>query len=397
MSRPSRPDALPDLHVTWISPDGTVGGRLPKGTFKLRGALPGDRVRALEADRRGRTWHIGRWEPIASVERLDHPCPVVDACGGCDLGRLAPSSRQDALTRMVQQALRAPDPPEWIAPEVGVRSRITLAIDDDGVGFHAARSHERVVITGCSVAHPLIDAVIPGLLDGGCPPGARSLELRTDGDRVVGVLDAGRITDDHLPTLEHVAIGGRTVRGDPTLTLEVAGIPLRASPRSFFQVNAAGNALLVARVLGHVDRIRPERVLDLYSGIGNLTLPIAARGIPTAAVELEGQATADLRFNAARADLSVDVHTGAVERFDTTRIPFDMVVLDPPRAGAPGVIDRLLVQRPRAISYVSCHVPSAARDIRAARSAGYRLTDVAAVDLFPGTHHIETVLLLERS
>ncbi len=168
------------------------------------------------------------------------------------------------------------------------------------------------------------------------------------------------------------------------------------SPRSFFQVNLEVNELLVQAVVAAVVEASPERVLDLYSGIGNLTLPIASRGIPVAAVKLEGQATSDLKFNAKAHGLSIEVHTKRVERFDPTFSPFDVVVLDPPRAGCKGVIERLLDQRPRRIVLVSCHVPSAARDIRPALAAGYSLASVQCFEMFPETHHIETLLVLDR-
>lgn len=392
-------DDLPTspLLVEWTSPDGTVGGRTERGTFKVRGALPGDTIRVDKARRRGRSLLVESWTPEVLAHRAEHPCPVIDRCGGCDLGRMDPTARRAVLTRMVRQSLHLDADPEWVAPETSHRSRIKLTFGESAVGYHAARSHDFVGITACEAAHPLLAAHLPRLLEGGPVPGASSIELRTDGKKVVGVLDKGRPTPAMLPSLDHVAVGRKTVRGDARLALEVLGIPLRAGPASFFQVNAPGNELLVKRVVDNVVRIAPERVLDLYAGIGNLTLPIARAGFPTAAVEFEGQATDDLRHNARSAKLSVEIHTGRVERFDITQIPFDMVVLDPPRAGAPGVVERLLLHRPRALQFVSCHVASAARDIRPALEAGYRITDVAVVDLFSPTHHVETMVLLERS
>ena len=85
---------------------------------------------------------------------------------------------------------------------------------------------------------------------------------------------------------------------------------------------------------------------------------------------------------------------GALDRLESE--PFDVVVLDPPRVGAPGVVERLLHNRPRRIIYVACHPPAAARDLRAARDAGYGLTRAVALDLFPETHHVETVVVMDR-
>lgn len=387
----------PTLDVQWLLPDGQVGGRHDKGTFKARGALPGDRIVVTGSRRRGRTLEVTDWAAERLVPRASYACPVVDRCGGCDLARMEPEARRDALLSMVRISLRLPRDHEvaWIAPEQSVRARIKLAVREGRVGYREARSHAFVPVDDCLVAHPLIREALPSL-GLRTDSAVKSLELRTDGTRLVAVTE-GRPTDDELRSIEHVAVGGKVVRGDPTLELRVAGTSLRASPLAFFQVNPAGNELLVRHILDNLVRIQPERLLDLYAGIGNLTAPLARHlRVPTVAVELEGQATRDLAVNAERNEVQIEVHTGDVGRFDTTRIPFDVVVLDPPRAGAPRVIDRLLVQRPRAIQLVSCHVPSAARDIRPALAAGYRVTDVAAVDLFPATHHVETLILLER-
>lgn len=387
----------PLLDVQWLLPDGRTGGRHGKGTFKVRGALPGDRIRAVETRSRGRTLEVLDWQPEQLAPRTPYGCPVVDRCGGCDLAGMREEERQAALLSMVRMALRVPreQPVDWIGTSPGVRSRVKLSVGPEGIGYREPRSHALVPVEDCLIAHPLLRE---GMRDLRAHPDSpvRSIELRTDGEKVVGVTDVAPHPEDFL-SLIHLAGGGKSVRGDASLELRVCGVPLRASPLAFFQVNAAGNERLVRRVLDNLVRIGPERVLDLYSGIGNLTLPIAKHlRVPTVAVELEGQATRDLAFNAERNDVQIEVHTGDVGRFDTTRIPFDVVVLDPPRAGAPGVIERLLVQRPRAIQIVSCHAPSAARDIKPALAAGYRITDLATVDLFPSTHHVETLILLER-
>ena len=194
-----------------------------------------------------------------------------------------------------------------------------------------------------------------------------------------------------------MALDGRRLSGDPTLWLSVGDLRLRASPRTFYQVNLELNAVLVDLVVAAVREARPQRTLDLYAGNGNFTLPLARHtDAPVLAVEREGQATADLAASAEAAGLRVPVLTLPVERFDPSREPFDVVVLDPPRAGAPGVVPRLLRNRPRRIVYVACHPPSAARDLRPALKAGYRLVRAQALDLFPDTHHVETVAILDR-
>jgi 23S rRNA (uracil1939-C5)-methyltransferase len=232
--------------------------------------------------------------------------------------------------------------------------------------------------------------------------GLASVEIRSDGTRSVFAFQAARrgayLEPQRVADLGDVALDGRTVSGDPTLWLQVGDLSLRASPNAFYQVNLEVNQALVAHLRDVVAGLAPERILDLYAGIGNLALALAADGPPVVAVEMEGQATKDLRVSAQRAGLleRVRIVTSRVERFDPAQEPFDVAVLDPPRAGAPGVLERVVHNRPRAIVYVACNAPVAARDCREALAAGYRLTALRCFEMFPDTHHIEAVALLER-
>lgn len=379
-----------EIEIGWLLPDGRGGGRDEHGIVRLEGALPGDVVltdgeRVVE-------------RRVASPDRRAPACPHADRCGGCDLAELRPEARVEALRRTVAHALRLDPPPEWVpSPRpTGHRARIKLAIEGGRVGYRPPRSHDLVPVDTCLVARDEVRAALDRLRACTLPDGLDGVEIRSDGERAVYAFTAsGRVDATALAGLGDVALDGRAVAGEPTLTLRVGGLSLRASPRSFYQVNLEINEALVGHVRDVVLGMRPERVLDLYCGVGNLSLPIADAGVPVTAVELEGQAIADLR--ASRGDRPVDAVASAVERYDPTRAAFDVVVLDPPRAGAPGVVGRLLRQRPRALVYVSCHLPSAVRDLKDALRAGYALTSVRCFDMFPDTHHFETVLVLVRS
>jgi 23S rRNA (uracil1939-C5)-methyltransferase len=115
------------------------------------------------------------------------------------------------------------------------------------------------------------------------------------------------------------------------------------------------------------------------------------------AVEREGKAMADLRWTAENLGLTnITAVATPAERFDTSREPFDAAILDPPRKGAGPVLSRVLRNRPRRVVYVSCHIGTTARELRQVAQAGYRITDVRCFDLFPRTHHVETVITLDR-
>jgi 23S rRNA (uracil1939-C5)-methyltransferase len=400
---------VPELTIAWLLPDGAGAGPSPDGPVEIPGALPGDRVRYELVDRRGRTL-IGRLSEIVAPapERRAPPCPHSARCGGCDLDALPPDAQREAKAGLIRHALRLPAPPP-VRPSpraTGYRARIKLGVRGGEIGFFGARSHELVPIPTCGVARPELQAALPALAEairatGGT--GISDVELRTDGDRaVVAATSAGdvpRAVRDALANLGDVALDGRRLAGDPNLSVPVGALRLRASPRSFFQINLELNAALVASVCRYIADIAPERTLDLYAGIGNFTLPLAlATGAPVLAVESVGQALEDLRASADALGLGARVACLAmpVERLDPSREPFDAVILDPPRAGAPGIVPKLLRNRPRRIVYVACHAPSAARDLKPALDAGYTITAVEGYDLFPDTHHVETVVVLDR-
>lgn len=399
---------MPTLDVKWLLPDGSGAGPVEGGTVRVPGALPGDVVRWREVDRRGRT-RIGALVEVVepSPARRDAPCPWHAPCGGCDLGAMEPAARRASLAELVRHAFRRDAPPEVVpSPRAtGHRARIKLALHEGEVGYRGAGSHDLVAIGHCLVARPEVDEALQRLRAWATPErteGLASVEIRSDGERVVYAFRSARrgvrLQPDTVADLGAVALDGGVVHGDPTLWLQVDGLRLRASPNSFYQVNLEVNALLAAHVRATVAAADPQRVLDLYAGIGNLALGFAADGAPVAAVELEGQATADLRAAAGAQGLSdrVEVVTEAAQRFDPRTQVFDVAVLDPPRAGARGLLAEVVLNRPRRIVYVACNPPRAARDVREAQEAGYAIVDVRCFDMFPDTHHVEAVVVLDR-
>lgn len=389
--------------IEWLFPDGDGGAPHENGVVRLPGTIPGDVV----------SWHMTKSQgrtvtgAVDAVERPSpHRVPAVCAwdatCGGCDLSMFAADPRRVALANIAQRAFSLPTPPPLVAsPDGGQRARISLSLAGGQVGYRGNRSHDLVTPETCRIARPEVDAALGVLREWLAvhpSEGLSRVELRSDGERVAYAFNSEgsvpRAVRDELVSLGDVALDGRTLHGDAIRWLTVAGLRLRASPKSFYQVNLAINELLVAHVVSLVKGFRAERVLDLYSGIGNLSVPIAAQKVPVIAVEREGQATADLRVNMGKFPVKVFEHD--VEKFDTSRDAFDVAVLDPPRAGAPGVLPKVLQSRPRALIYVACDVVNAARDLKVAQAAGFRITDVRCFEMFPETRHFETVIALAR-
>jgi len=234
--------------------------------------------------------------------------------------------------------------------------------------------------------------------------GLRTLELRSDGQRVVAAFQGQRPQHDLGQALAPavgedgaVAMGARGLHGDPRIELQVCDLALRFGPQSFYQVNLEVNQLLADRILAWVTLIQPSAALDLFGGAGNLSLPLAARGIAVTLLESHPPAVADAKENASRLGLAVDVRQADATALTPGEHFYDLALLDPPRKGAQGALARACVSRPRAIILVSCHPPAFAKDLQEALSAGYALEQVALFDLFPLTSHVESVALLRRA
>jgi len=380
------------------------------------GALPGDRIRPLQLTGKARWARAEAHELVApSPERRTPPCPVADRCGGCDwMAWERPAQLKgkaqlaaDALTRI--GGVEVP-PPDVITAgdELGWRGRVRLSVSRDGraVGFKARGSHDVVDLERCPVATPAVNAGISAVREAMQAGGLRGVEgvtLRSapDGAPVVArVHTRGRLpggTQRSLAALR-VAIpeGKAAARAAQRWPLGGAWIAPRID--SFTQVHDAANVALVDLVSRHVDAV-PGLVVDACSGAGNFALPLAASGRAVVAFDLSAAAIDDLGRAATAQGLDVPARVGGMQQ-ELERLAGDdvgVVVLDPPRKGAKEAVPALLALAPRRIVYVACDPASLGRDTRALLAGGYALAHVTCVDLFPQTHHVETVAVFDRS
>jgi 23S rRNA (uracil1939-C5)-methyltransferase len=420
-------DLVP-LTIEKIVHGGMGLGRLDGVPVFVRHALEGEHVTArITARRSGYSEAAAAQVLTRSPQRVEAPCAVYPACGGCQLQHTdypAQLAIKRAVVRETFQRLGKLDvdvPPVTPSPDpFGYRLRAQVKVGrttgPPALGFFAAGSHTVVNTSVCAVLHPRLQAALSALHDlarDSRLPRAREVELQTtsaaDECVIVLHLDASRAPSlralsaelhTRLPLRGLVAYTRRDRRVDGRDWLEerIDGLPCRVSDRTFLQVNAGANAQLIATVVAWAALTGRERVTDLYAGFGNLSLPLAAASRVTA-VESSSSAAADARWNARTTGRDVRVVNRRVEEWPPSaadRDP-DLVVLDPPRAGLTrSALARLLSLNAPRLLYASCEPATLARDVRRFVDAGYRLTRVRCFDFFPQTAHVETLVELRR-
>lgn len=416
-----------DLIIARMGSGGDGVAETPDGALHIPGALPGERVRARPA---GRGKAVLEAVLAASPERVVPPCPhVADGCGGCalqhwDLAAQARWKRQ----RLAEALARAgfPDAPvaETVTTPADSRRRADLALRraPDGsiaIGFHARGSAEVLELRECHILDPALFALLPPLR----VVLRRLSALSRDGSAVVNLLDSG--PDILLRTDKALDATGRRLlaafaqqmgipriawaQGDKLhetaaqsgpVRLMLGEVEVAPPPGAFLQASRDGEAAIIVAVMASLPAKLPVRpkLLDLYAGIGTLSFPLAVRGRVTA-VEGSAEAVAALDAAARKAVARVE----AVKR-DLARQPFlpaelkafDLVVLDPPYAGAAEQVAQIARSTVRHVVYVSCNPVALARDAAVLRGAGFAVGSATPVDQFRWSAHLESVVAFSR-
>jgi tRNA/tmRNA/rRNA uracil-C5-methylase (TrmA/RlmC/RlmD family) len=377
--------------VERAAPGGDCVAHAPDGRVVfVRGALPGERVRARVTDENKRLLRADTIEVLdASADRVAPPCPlaVPGRCGGCDwqhasldVGRgLKGQVLREQLTRLggLDPGPVAVEATPSCADGLGWRTRVQVSVGRDGSrGLLRHRSHAVERVRHCPISHPLVTAAGAWNADG---PEAHKVAHQP----------RPRVAFAASPTTGQVVIDD-----DGVLVHRALEHDFRVTAGGFWQVHPDAPQLLADAVLDALEPQPGERALDLYAGAGLFSYALASRGVSVTAVEVSATAAVDARHNCE--GLNVSVHAADVsDALEGELGAFDIVVLDPPRTGAsPQIMQRLAATGPRAIVYVSCDGATLARDVKAAGEAGYRVARLRAFDLFPMTAHLECLALL---
>lgn len=363
--------------------------------------LPGERIRAQSEQEKPGMVRARMLEVLdAAPERIAAQCPVFGRCGGCHYQHAPYEYQLSAKKAILVEALarlgkmEAPAEIAVVSAEpFGYRNRVQLHVDQNKLGYREARSHKLCAVSECPVGSPKVNEAIGALhrmtKDWRWPRFIRSLEVFTDESSVqINVLETERPVARRF-----FEWCGKEIPGVVEGALDYRG-EYRVSSNSFFQVNRLLIDRLVATV---VEGAAGDTALDLYAGVGLLSIPLARKFREVTAVESGAGAVRDLQFNAERAGLgnvlatsqTVEEHLAGLETAP------DFVVLDPPRAGlGKAVVQRLSELKPRQVTIVACDPATLARDLAGLVAVGYKVEQMTLVDLFPQTYHLETVVRL---
>lgn len=330
-------------------------------------------------------------------------CEISEECQNCAWRSHSAANEEKEHRADIQRILGRAVDHYFPAPKrTHYRHRIQLQPDDKGqLGYHQPRSHTHTPIAICTIAHEQINRGIHAL--GPTPKGIQRVEFRTNGTELQlhaqSKRQDRRLKDRLIEwadgACDSLALNGQVLSGLKRLQVSLGGVNHQLRPDSFYQVNLPLNDTLISEVLRQVEAAEPTHVLDLFSGVGNFAFPIAKLGLPVTAIESANSSFYDARDSQKRTGLSVTLKHQDLRQFEAGSVFADVVILDPPRAGAAGLLPKLLLTRPKRILYVACHAPSLARDMRAL-DGKYKLTELSLFEFFPWTPHVETLAVFDR-
>lgn len=429
---------LARAEVVDLAHDGRGVAKVDGKTVFVHGALPGEDV-SFTIYRRKRSFDEAIVEEIhvASQARIEPKCEAFGVCGGCVLQHLGIEEQRAHKRAHLEHEFKttgAVEPITWLddlyAEPWNYRRRGRLGIKQVPgkgrvlVGFRERRSPFIADMHRCEILAKPVDGLLDALssLVGtlSIPDRIPQVELAV-GDDVTALVfrhldplspeDLAKLDDfaqaqdvdvylqpGGLNTVAPLGEARRLSYRLPEFDLE-----LDFSPLDFIQVNSQLNRRMMSHVIAQLDLQATDRVLDLFCGLGNFSLPLARVAGHVVGVEGELTLVERARANAAQNSLeNTEFHVANLfepePQWSWLQQPYDAVLIDPPRAGAQEILPLIHRAQPRKIAYVSCHPATLARDAGILQKEyGYRLTKAGIMDMFPHTGHVESVAIFERS
>ena len=395
--------------------------------FFVREGLPGDVVEISIIKDKGNYSEAVIANIIEpSPDRVQPDCPVFNLCGGCQLQNLNYPAQLREKEHILKETLGrlgglhdiTIEPIVSSPKEFGFRNKVTLSTwfykGRWHLGYNQKGSKRKVAIDSCPISADIVNAsigriseVLASVGDPHFPLEKIHISSNEIKSQITLVPRFSR-KGDTLKTLhrhlkrhketENVSIGGI---GETGFEFDILGNKFITTPSAFTQVNSGVNELMINTVLEWAQLKEDETVLDLYSGIGNFSIPLARQSKEVLGVEISKNsvklAKQNVELNSVKNVVFQNASSeDAVQILNEEGENFDLVVLDPPREGAKEVIEGLVGLSPAKIIYVSCDPATLARDLKRFDELGYKIIKVRPFDMFPQTFHIESIAMLSR-
>ena len=447
-------DDLIELTIEDLGVDGEGIGKVDGMAIFVKDAVPGDRVQA-KVMKMKKSYGYARLMQVLdpSPERTESRCAFARQCGGCQLQAMTYEAQLDFKAKKVwNHLIRIGGITDLAKPEIiGMddpwryrnKAQFPFGTDKEGnpvTGFYAARSHNIIPCTECWLGVEENKVILEKILDHlktyhistydevSGKGLLRHVLIRkgfTTGEVMVCLILNGRTMPKltelvnslrEVPGMTSITINVNTkntnvimgtemisVWGQDYITDYIGNIKYQISPLSFYQVNPVQTKKLYETALEYADLKGNETVWDLYCGIGTISLFLAQKAGKVYGVEIVPQAIDDARQNAKLNGIkNAEFFVGKAEevlpeKYEKEGIYADVIVVDPPRKGCDtAALETMVKMKPERIVYVSCDSATLARDVKWLGERGYEVKKVKACDMFPGTVHVETVVLLSN-
>jgi len=397
----------------------------------IEGALPGEQVLVQITESKSKFSRANLIKIQKSSDlRVEPFCPHYQECGGCNMQHTDVTTQQQHKQQTLAQLMKkfAGQTAELEAPITGDskgyrrRARVSLMVDKKTrqlkFGFRKKQSKDIVNVTHCPVLAPELNQLMPPLqkmLQGFSNQDALGhIELvKGDNTRVIVLRHMKPLKEQDQAQLEAFASEQQAtlylmpqtdqldrIVGEQAHYLE-AGVTIPFEPNNFIQVNQQVNAQMVEQALNWLELAEQDRVLDLFCGLGNFSLPMAKTAQRVIGVEGVDAMVEKATFNAKLNQLDNAVFYQANLEQDMIGQPwasekFDKLLLDPARAGASGIVDQISELGATRVVYVSCNPATLARDSQSLLNQGFQLDKLGMLDMFPHTSHIESMALFVK-
>ncbi len=405
---------------------------LNKKPLFIDGTLPGEEVVTQLVEEKSK-FARGKLIKILqpSEKRAEPFCPHYHECGGCDLQHLDYDQQLTHKQQTLRQLMRkfAGSEIELDAPVLGEqlgyrrRARVSLFVDKKTrqlqFGFRKKQSKQIAQVTDCPVLSPQLNVLLPEiyaeLQKFKKPEQLGHVELVLgDNGPCITLRHMSKLADSEVGALAELATRHKAslylmpqsdeldlIEGDMPFYQET-GVTVPFTPNNFIQVNQAVNQKMVAQAIKWLDPQQNDRVLDLFCGLGNFSLPLAKQVKQVVGVEGVAEMVEKATNNASLNQINNAqfYHANLEQDFDGqtwSAGKFDKILLDPARAGASGIIDQVSALGAGRVVYVSCNPATLARDSQSLIEQGYQLTKLGMLDMFPHTSHLESMALFIKS